>query len=56
MLSEVLDSTPRRSGGHGGAEEGGCAKDVQYRLGVRLLDVAPVTGMVIHNTLSISHH
>ena len=30
--------------------------DVQYRLGVRLLDVAPVTGMVIHNTLSISHH
>ena len=25
MLREVLDSTPRRSGGHGGAEEGGCA-------------------------------
>ena len=24
MLREGLDSTPRRSGGHGGAEVGGC--------------------------------
>ena len=41
MLREVLDSMPRRSGGHGGAELLRRV-DVQYRLGVRLLDVALV--------------
>ena len=46
MLREELDSTPRRSGGHGGAEEGGCAV---LAVGVRaLLDVVPFAGMVSH--------
>ena len=50
VLREVLDSTPRRTQSVVAAEVLRRV-DVQYWLGVRLLDVAPVTGMVNHNTL-----